>query len=148
MSGRTNRNRSKAVSRRDQPSTHQSQRAAARGDNRRFEFAQQSYSGPLPAPADLQAYEMILPGTAERIIKAFETQTVHRHDLEQVVIGGSERRSGLGQKMVFVILFTGVVGGIVDAAVGQGIAGASISGAALASGALSYIVGGRPPKAE
>jgi uncharacterized membrane protein len=149
VSGKTNRNRSKNTpARRDNAPAHSSQRAAARGDHRSFEFAQQTYSGPLPAPADLQAYEMILPGTAERIITAFEQQTAHRHDLEQVVVAGSEGRSGRGQILTFIVLMTGVLGGCVVAVLGEPIAGGTIAGGALATGTVSYLVGGRPPKAE
>ncbi len=32
-----------------------------------------SFSGPLPDPATLQAYDMVLPGLAERIVSRWET---------------------------------------------------------------------------
>lgn len=149
MSGKGNRNRPRNVpARRDQAPAHGSQRTAARADGQRFEFAQESYVGPLPAPADLQAYELILPGAAERIIQAFETQTSHRHELERTVITGSEGRSGRGQILTFIVLMSGVLGGSVVAGTAAPTAGAAIAGAALATGALSYLFGGRPTKSE
>jgi uncharacterized membrane protein len=36
------------------------------------------FSGPLPPPASLEAYERILPGAAERILKMAEDEAVHR----------------------------------------------------------------------
>ena len=36
------------------------------------------FSGPLPDPQNLQRYEQILPGSAERIMAMAETQLAHR----------------------------------------------------------------------
>ena len=40
------------------------------------------WSGPLPPPAELQAYENALPGCAERIVAMAESQAQHRQRLE------------------------------------------------------------------
>ena len=44
--------------------------------------AVQVHSGPLPDPETMQRYNEILPGTAERIIKVFESEVQHRHNIE------------------------------------------------------------------
>lgn len=148
MSGKNARRAPNVPARQSQAPAQGSRTRAARSDGRQIEYAEVSYSGPLPAPADLQAYELIVPGAAERIISAFERQTEHRHDLELRVIEGSEGRSGLGQWLAFLVMMTGVIGGCIVAATGPGAAGATIAGVAFAGGALSYVLGGRPPKSE
>lgn len=40
------------------------------------------HEGPLPAPEDLQRYEALAPGAAERIIRMAEAEQSHRHALE------------------------------------------------------------------
>ena len=55
-----------------------------------------SFSGPLPDPATLKAYDIVLPGLAERIVERWETQTDHRMSLEKAVIEGDNRRANWG----------------------------------------------------
>jgi uncharacterized membrane protein len=148
VSGKGNRRAPNVPARRGQASAQGSRTRAARTDGQSLEYAEHSYSGPLPAPADLQAYELVVPGAAERIISAFERQSEHRHDLEQRVIDGSESRSGIGQWLAFIVLMTGVIGGCIVAATGEPVAGGTIAGVAFTGGVLSYLVGGRPPKAD
>ena len=40
----------------------------------------QSYSGPLPMPEDLEKYDQVVPGAAERIIRMAEKEMQHRHE--------------------------------------------------------------------
>ena len=41
-----------------------------------------SISGPLPPSVELQNYESILPGLADRIVSQFESEGAHRRDME------------------------------------------------------------------
>lgn len=59
-------------------------------------FVAASFSGPLPDPETLQAYDMVLPGLAERIVNRWETQSNHRMSLEKSVIEGDTRRANWG----------------------------------------------------
>lgn len=45
-----------------------------------------SHSGPLPSPEDLQRYNDISPGAAERILIMAESEQRHRHDIERLAI--------------------------------------------------------------
>jgi len=48
-------------------------------------------SAPLPTPKELQEYDTVLPGLAERIVSRFEIQSNHRIALEKfpgLTIGG------------------------------------------------------------
>lgn len=47
---------------------------------------QYSYSGPLPHPEILEAYDKIVPHGAERIFTQFEIQSSHRQKIELRVI--------------------------------------------------------------
>ena len=53
-------------------------------------------SGPLPSPATLKAYDLVLPGLAEMIIQSWQKQQAHRRDLERTVIHGDNQRATLG----------------------------------------------------
>ena len=55
-----------------------------------------SWSGPLPAPADLQLFEEIVPGAADRILTLTEKQSEHRMDLERSVVSENLKQSKLG----------------------------------------------------
>jgi len=41
---------------------------AGASESHSVHFVEASFSGPLPDPATLQAYDMVLPGLAERIV--------------------------------------------------------------------------------
>ena len=61
--------------------------------------------GPIPQPSDLQQYEDIKIGFAERIITMAENEASHRHDIEHKIIN-SERFFGItGQILGFLIGF-------------------------------------------
>jgi len=66
-------------------------------------FVEASFSGPLPDPATLKAYDMVLPGLAERIVSRWETQSDHRMSLEKSVIEGDNRRANWGLVSATVI---------------------------------------------
>jgi uncharacterized membrane protein len=56
-----------------------------------------SYSGPIPSSSELNRYEKILPGAADRIITMAEKQSNHRHEIEKVTV---ETNSSLAHKNV------------------------------------------------
>lgn len=55
-----------------------------------------SYSGPLPLPSFLQAYENVLPGSAERILQIAEQQSAHRRDVVASLVAAEVFRSRWG----------------------------------------------------
>lgn len=61
------------------------------------------YQGPIPPSTELERYEKILPGSAERILKMAENQSHHRQDLEKKVIQSDVRSSFLGICFAFII---------------------------------------------
>ncbi|MEA5467583.1 DUF2335 domain-containing protein, partial [Spirulina sp. 06S082] len=94
-----------------------------------------SFSGPLPPPEILKAYDIVIPGLATRIFDLTERQSNHRMELEKVVIFGDAKRSWTGLILGFVIacLFLGTSAYII-------IQGHDLAGGVLASGGLVSLV--------
>lgn len=106
----------------------------------------ESYSGPIPSAAELERYRQVDPRAVPTILDNFDEQSRHRRGLEATIITGSERRADRGQLFVAGLLATAVLGGLGAIFTGHDWAGATVAGAAIGSGALIYVVGGRPPK--
>jgi uncharacterized membrane protein len=93
-----------------------------------------SFSGPLPPPEVLRAYEEMLPGCATRIIEMAERQSAHRRELEQQMTGAAiqEMRSRFGEArfgqicaLLLALLFVGA--GTFAILQGHEVSGASIA---------------------
>ena len=95
-----------------------------------------SRSAPLPPPSELEGYESILPGAAERIFAMVENQSNHRQGLENRALSIEGRNS----------LFGLITGGFIGV-VGLCIAGFCVyaghdkAGMALGGGTLVSLVG-------
>lgn len=63
------------------------------------------YSGPLPPAQQLERYEHLLPGAADRIIKQWELQTEHRRRLESKVVDSNVAATKRGQWFAALITF-------------------------------------------
>ncbi|SHN91803.1 hypothetical protein BHECKSOX_2224 [Bathymodiolus heckerae thiotrophic gill symbiont] len=55
------------------------------------------YSGPIPQPSDLQKYEDIKVGFAERILAMAERESTHRQNLDNRIITSERAFNILGQ---------------------------------------------------
>lgn len=105
----------------------------------------QSYSGPLPRPSDLQAYEDTLPGVADRIVSMAEREQVHRHEAEDTDRVNEFRLARFGQWgfISFIAVCLGTA--IWQFSIGQGISGGvAIVTAAIPS--LEKLLTGRKGK--
>ncbi len=70
-----------------------------------------SFSGPVPPPEILQAYNKVIPDGAERILSMAERQSLHRQDLEKIIVKGNSRHQTWGVFAAFLLsIFTIVVG--------------------------------------
>ncbi len=105
----------------------------------------ESWSGPMPSPRDLEAYNNIFPGLAKTIVDTFAAQSTHRRELEAIVVDGSERRADRGQIIVASLVALVILSGLWVALTSNGYAGAAMITAALAGGVWLYHIGGRPP---
>lgn len=89
------------------------------------EKAPVSFSGRLPPPPLLAAYEDVGEGFAERILRQAEEVSEHRRSLESVVVSADLRLQERGQWFAFVAAMTALVGGIGLIAFGKPISGMS-----------------------
>lgn len=102
------------------------------------------YSGPLPRPEDLERYERIHPGLADRIMTMAEQQQKHRHECESEII---HKNLGISVKGQFIGAFIALV--CIAAAVYLSISGhdtvAGIIGGATLIGAIIVFVLNKEP---
>lgn len=105
-------------------------------------------SGPLPPPADLKAYETILPGAAERILSMAEKQSAHRQGLESRAIYVEGRNSLLGIMAGWFLGTLGLLVGGFSIYAGHDVAGATIGGISLASLVGTFIYGTKERRLE
>lgn len=128
------------------PSSAQSAGIVRQPPNQQQEIARQqvvgiSWSGPLPDPAILAAYERLLPGSAQRIFDRSDMQSDHRMKLELTVVEGAERRANRGQWMALAIALVGlaVTGGAFYT--GHEVGGSIVGGGVLVNLAGIFIYG-------
>ena len=102
-----------------------------------------SYSGPIPPPEMLAAYERALSGSAERIITMAEGEQKHRHQLESADFTTRATLIRRGQAFAFIMGISGIIGGIVLALFDKSLAGFGVFFTSLATLAGIYFYGHR-----
>ena len=107
-----------------------------------------SFSGPLPPTRELQGYESVLPGAAERIfqmreaeIRLTEKQVTHRLGLENRVIDSDIRNSRIGVISANIWLFAGLGMTVLFVMTGHDKAGEIIGPSVIASILTAFITG-------
>ncbi len=109
---------------------------------------ERKFAGPLPMPADLEQYNRILPGAAERILSMAEKQAEHRQGIENRVIGSDTRNSMLGLIFGFLIGALGLGCGFFLIFNGMLVEGSIFGGATLASLVTTFIYGSQQRRRE
>jgi uncharacterized membrane protein len=110
-----------------------------------------AFAGPLPPPSILAAYEQILPGAAERIIRIAEDEAVHQRSMEQFAAKQQFTENRVGQVFglsigIFGLLISGILG-----YTGHDTVAGVIGGTALGSLVTVFVVGrtkDSPPSQE
>jgi uncharacterized membrane protein len=64
---------------------------------------QKMYSGPLPPAEEIEAYERVCPGAADRIIAMTEKSLDHRIANEKIIVSEETKQSGRGQILGFAL---------------------------------------------
>lgn len=106
------------------------------------------YSGPLPPASEMDKYEKICPGAADRILKMAEQQAKHRQNIEAIAVKTSSERSLLGVKYAFCIAIAAFILSGVCFCLGQITAGGIIFGSTLVSIVGAFIYGTNSDKEE
>lgn len=107
-----------------------------------------SRSAPLPLPSELEGYEAILPGAAERILALAENQSAHRQGLENSAMSSENRNSLLGIISALVIGVVGLLVGGFCIYTGHDAAGATLAGTTLGSLVGTFVYGTRQRRIE
>lgn len=99
-----------------------------------------SFSGPLPPPEVMAAYERVYPGTAERILAMVEKQAAHRQSLESLVVRGDSQRAWWGLWLGWTLATAIVFGGFALIYIGKSLEGLATIGcqAAVVAGVFVY----------
>ena len=64
---------------------------------------QRMYSGPLPPAEEIEAYERVCPGSADRIITMTEKSLEHRISNEKLIVSEETKQSSRGQIFGFIL---------------------------------------------
>jgi len=70
------------------------------------------FQGPLPPPEAFAAYNNVLPGAADRILRMAETQATHRQGLERFAVRGDYFKAIMGTVLGY-IAFAGAMAGAI-----------------------------------
>jgi hypothetical protein len=84
----------------------------ARGNAQLIQHTQMVHQGPIPSPEAFEAYERVLPGAADRILRMAETQATHGQGLERFAVRGDFFKAMMGTVLGY-IAFAGAMGGAV-----------------------------------
>ena len=107
-----------------------------------------AWQGPLPPPRALQAYDEVIPGAADRILRMAENQAAHRIQMDRVAIQSEVRSSTWGLIAGFLLSAGVIGGGIYLIAAGHDWAGSVLIGFDLATLAGIFVYGTRSRIAE
>ncbi|HEX8689272.1 MAG TPA: DUF2335 domain-containing protein [Solirubrobacterales bacterium] len=101
------------------------------------------FSGPVPPPEILRAYDDVVDNGAERIISQWEGETRHRQTLESQRLDAFISSTMRAQWMAFGVILIVGAGGLVLVALGHSLAGFAGFFLALASVVASLFPGSR-----
>src|ERR1019366_753650 len=105
-------------------------------------------SGPLPAPEELAAYNQVITGGADRIMKMAEQQSAHRISLESTVVNSQQKQSFCGQIFGLIIGLAGLGVATFAAVHDQPWFGSIIGGSTLVSLVSVFVYARRGQKAD
>ena len=100
-----------------------------------------SYEGPLPPATELQKYEQIQPGFADRIVKLAENETAFRHKITEKSLEYDYKYKFRGQLFAGFLGTLGIVAGAVCTLMGAQTAGAVIGGSTVLGIVSVFILG-------
>lgn len=100
-------------------------------------------SRPIPSPEELEHYEKIHEGFADRIVTMAEREQNHRHDIEDSGLKAVVAAEKRGQIFTFIISLSVIVGGVSLASMGHPAWGIGLLLPALAALAYTLMTGRR-----
>jgi uncharacterized membrane protein len=101
----------------------------------------EDYSGAIPHPKYLKAFNEIVPGSAGLIFQEFKHQSEHRRKLEAYVIPRQIDQSGRGQIIAFIVVLLFLISGVVLTMYDHDVVGGIVLGTSLVAVATVFITG-------
>ena len=72
----------------------------------------QFHHGPLPRPEDFEAYDRVLRGAADRILRMAEKQAAHRQDLESRALKDDLMKAMMGTILAYITFGGSMLGAV------------------------------------
>ena len=114
----------------------------------RTEITATSFSGPLPPPQILEAYNNVVPDGANRILRMAEEQSKHRMSMETHVTRSESRRADFGLGAALVVALGFLTASVVLVTAGHAIPGTLLGTFDIASLVWVFIKGDRERRDE
>jgi uncharacterized membrane protein len=86
-----------------------------------FQASASFWSGPTPRAEELDKYNGVIDGGANRVMELIEMQAAHRQELERLDVAADISLRKWGLALGFALSMTALVGGLVLIAVGKNI---------------------------
>lgn len=103
-------------------------------------FSHEEYSGDIPHPRLMKAWNEVVPGSAEKIVDRFVAQSEHRINIEKRVIRANNFKQYAGPVLGFIVAMTTILGGMYCALHDHPFLGGSLSFAGLATLVGAFLV--------
>jgi uncharacterized membrane protein len=103
------------------------------------QFVFEQSRGPIPSAAEIARYAQVYPDAPKILFNELQTESAHRRTIEQEIVRTESRRADRGQLIAATVFILGLLigGGLV--ALDHDVAGATIVGADLVSGAAIFL---------
>jgi uncharacterized membrane protein len=106
------------------------------------------YSGPLPPSEELERYNQVVPGLADRLVTTFEKQASHRMELEKLVITNQVKEGNRGQIIGAILAILFLFGALWITHDGYPWVGGTIGGTTVVSLATLFVLGKKAQKQD
>jgi uncharacterized membrane protein len=105
------------------------------------QYEQATFSGPMPPPALLEGYELLIPGAAERILLLAEIDAKHQQTMELAALNAAVNEVRRGQVFGFTIGLTALAAAMLALYLGSPTVAGIIGGATVVGLVSVFIVG-------
>ncbi len=102
---------------------------------------QTAYSGPIPPAQELEGYNAVVPGAAERILLMAEKNQQHQIDIETLALNSARKEARRGQIFAFLITVLAFSSSIAAMIMGFPSVASVIGGTTVVSLAYVFIKG-------
>lgn len=95
--------------------------------------------GPIPPATLLAEYERVLPGVSERLIRIFEQEQLHRHQLEIKALAEEKSTVRVGQFLLLIVVICSVLAGVFLSFRGAEVSGAIMGAAGIIAPLVAFL---------